>query len=201
VTGAGTALVVDRAGVLNAATAGSADGSWQGPAGIGTAQLAPGGAVAAFMPSRAVVMALMVDRSGTLCAASLDTSTGDWQGPDGVGDGGLVPGAPIIVFRQSKTVFAALMIDRGGTLNVASLDLSAGGGWQGPSCVGSARLAAGGPVSVLRQSPTVFTAFMVDRDGTLNAARLDLKAGSRWQGPAGIGNASLAPGSPVACAG
>jgi hypothetical protein len=199
--GAGTALVVDRDGVLSAATAGSAGGTWQGPVGVGPAQLAPGGAVTAFMVSRTVLMAVMVDRGGMLCAASLDTGTGGWAGPSGVGAGGLVPGAPVTVFRQSKTVFAALMIDRGGTLNVASLDVSAGGGWQGPSCVGSAMLAPGGPVSVLRQSPAVFMAFMVDRDGTLNAARLDLKAGSGWQGPAGIGSASLVPGSPVACAG
>jgi hypothetical protein len=95
----------------------------------------------------------------------------------------------------------ALMVDRDGMLNAASLDLSAGGGWQGPDAIGNASLVPGSPVTVFQHSTTVFTALMVDRDGMLNAASLDLSAGGGWQGPDAVGNASLVPGSPVAALG
>jgi hypothetical protein len=101
-------------------------------------------------------------------------------------------GIDVILLRH------ALMVDRDGMLNAASLDLSAGGGWQGPDAVGNASLVPGSPITVFQHSKTVFTALMVDRDGMLNAASLDLSAGGGWQGPDAVGNASLVPGSRVA---
>jgi hypothetical protein len=142
--------------------------------------------------------AVMVDRNGMLNAASLDLSAGTgWQGPECIGNGSLVPGSPVTVLRESATLFSALMVDRNGMLNAASLDLSAGTGWQGPECIGNGSLVPGSPVTVLRQSATLFSALMVDRNGMLNAASLDLSAGTGWQGPECIGNGSLVPGSPV----
>jgi hypothetical protein len=191
------AVMVDSHGVLNVTTlTTSGAANWQGPRGIGNANLVPGSPIAVCRQSRTVFTALMIDRDGILNIASLDTSSGaDWQGPDGIGGANLVPGSPIAVCRQSRTVFTALMIDRDGILNIASLDVASGDSWQGPLAVGSATLVAGSPITVIPRSRTLFTALMVDRDGTLNVAMLDTSSGAGWQGPDSIGNANLVPGS------
>ena len=141
---------------------------------------------------------VMVDRNGILNAATLDVATKDgWQGPDTIGNLTLVPGSPVTVFQQSPTVFAALMVDRNGILNAATLDVATKDGWQGPDTIGNLTLVPGSPVTVFQQSPTVFAALMVDRNGILNAATLDVATKDGWQGPDTIGNLTLVPGSPV----
>jgi hypothetical protein len=193
------ALTVDGNGILNAASlATTGTAAWQGPVGIGGANLVPGSRIAVFAQSKTVFTALMIDRDGILNSASLDTSAGGgWQGPAGIGGGSLVPGSPVAVLAESQTVFTALMVDRDGILNSASLDTSAGGGWQGPVALGAATLMPGSPVTVIRRSKTVVSALMVDRDGTLSVAWLDTAAGTGWQGPDGIGTARLLPGSMI----
>jgi FHA domain len=145
------ALMVDRGGVLNAATLDtSTTGGWQGPDAIGTASLVPGSPVTVFQHSTTVFTALMVDRDGVLNAATLDTSTtGGWQGPDAIGTASLVPGSLIAVVEQSETVFTALMVDRDGILNAATLNTGTGGGWRGPEAIGTAVLIPGSEVATL----------------------------------------------------
>jgi hypothetical protein len=152
-------------------------------------------------------VALMIDSRGSLNAASPGPGPGTgsgsaagWQGPVAIGTATLVPGAPVAVFQQSATVFTALMIDQDGILNSASLDTSTTPGWQGPVAIGTAILVPGAPVTVIPQAGAVFAALMVDRDGTLNVATLDTSAGTGWQGPVGVGNAGLFPGSRIAAA-
>jgi hypothetical protein len=140
-------------------------------------------------------VALSVDRNGVLNAAFLDGSSAGWQGPATFGNACLVPGSPVTVFQQSSSIYMALAVDREGTLNVFSLDVSAGAGWQGPDSVGNTSLVPGSPVTVFQQSGSTFTALMVDRNGVLNEAWLNV--GDGWQGPDTIGSACLTPGSKV----
>ena len=192
-------VMVDRNGILNAATLDLAtNDGWQGPDTIGNLTLIPGSPVTILQQSPTVFTALMVDRNGILNAATLDLATNDgWQGPDTIGNLTLIPGSPVTILQQSPTVFTALMVDRNGILNAATLDLATNDGWQGPDTIGNLTLIPGSPVTILQQSPTVFTALMVDRNGILNAATLDLATNDGWQGPDTIGNLTLVPGSPV----
>jgi hypothetical protein len=66
-------------------------------------------------------------------------------------------------------------------------------GWNGLDTIGGACLVPGSVIRVFKQSPTVFTAVMVDQDGVLNNATLDLATG--WQGPDTVGNTALVPGT------
>jgi hypothetical protein len=143
-------------------------------------------------------VALSVDRTGLLNAWTLDSGAGAvWQGPSTVGDSFLVPGSPVAIFQQSTSVLTALIVDCNGVLNVAYLDLTGGTGWQGLNTVGGANLVPGSPVTVLKQSATMFMALMVDRNGVLNVATLDAMS-NVWQGPDSLGCAILVPGSHVA---
>jgi hypothetical protein len=194
------ALMVDRNGLLNVASLDvSSSLGWQGPDSIGTGNLLVDTSMAVFQPSATTHLALMIDRTGVLNTFSLDSSsTSGWQGPITVGNATLVPGAPITVFQQTDYVYTALMVDRFGVLNSASLDTSSSLEWDEPNTLGSASLVPGSPVTVCQQSPSVFAALMVDRNGLLNVASLDLSRGAGWQGPDTIGNSRLAPGSRIA---
>jgi hypothetical protein len=189
-------LTVDSNGMLNVASV-ATGGGWRGPDPVGNAGLVPGSPITVFRQSRSVFTALMVDRDGVLNTASLDlTGRGTWRGPNPVGSSSLVPGSPVTVFQQAEMAFTALVVDRDGILNALYLDV--GGSWQGPETIGTASLLPGSPVAVVHLSRTVFAALVVDRQGILNAATLKLSKSPSWQGPDGIGTASLSPGSPVA---
>ena len=99
---------------------------------------------------------------------------------------------------MTQTMHAALTVDRNGVLNTALLDVGNGNGWQGPDTVGNASLVPGSPIAIFQQSNSIFTALMVDRNGVLNTASLDVSTGNGWQGPDTVGNASLMPGTVVA---
>jgi len=194
------ALFVDRNGMLNATSRDPIRGTaWQGPYTIGNARLVPGSRVAICQPNDTTFIALMVDAIGVLNVASLDVSTSDgWQGPDTVGSASLIPGCPVAICQPTSSLVTALMINRDGVLNVASLDMKSGKGWQGPDTVGGMGLVPGSVVTIFGASTSVFTAFMVDRNGVLNAAALDVSAGTGWQAPNTVGNSYLVPGSHVA---
>ena len=140
-------------------------------------------------------VALSVDRNGVLNAAVFGGSSGGWQGPDTVGSACLVPGSPVTVFQQTSLIYVALAVDSEGTLNVFSLNVGDGTGWQGPDSVGNTSLVPGSPVTVFQQNGSTFTALMVDRNGVLNEASLNVSDG--WKGPDTIGSACLTPGSKV----
>src|SRR5271166_60006 len=93
-----TALMVDRNGMLTAATLdASGGGGRRGADSTGNASLVPGSPVTVFQQSTTVFTALMVDRNGMLTAATLDASSGGgWQGPDSIGNASLVPGSLVV---------------------------------------------------------------------------------------------------------
>src|SRR5579864_5112156 len=104
------ALIVDRNGMLNAASLDSSAGTtWEGPDTVGNARLVPGSRVTVCQPSDTTFIALMVDTIGVLNVASLDVSTSDgWQGPDTVGSASLVPGSPVAICQPTSSVVMAL---------------------------------------------------------------------------------------------
>jgi hypothetical protein len=59
-------------------------------------------------------------------------------------------------------------------MSVAWLDLSNQKGWQGPQPFGDPHLVPGAAVAVFQQSPTVYAALTVDKNGAMNVAWLDL---------------------------
>jgi hypothetical protein len=168
------ALSVDRNGSLNYYSMDpSVSSSWQGPITIGSPCLIPGSRVTAFQFGETQFFAFVVDSNGVFNAASLDTS---------------------------DAVITALLVDRSGVLNAMSLTVGATQEWQGPLTIGGACLAPGTPVSVVSISETSFSALMVDQDGVLNTAFLDVSAGNGWDGPDTVGNAYLLPESLVSVA-
>jgi hypothetical protein len=194
------ALVVDRGGVLDVASLDlSTQAGWHGLETIGASTLVPGSPVSVLKESDTQFAALVVDRSGVLNVASLDLSTqAGWQGLETIGASTLVPGSPVSVLKVSDTQFAALVVDRSGVLNVASLDLSTQAGWHGLETIGSNTLVPGSPVAVLKETDTQFFALVVDRNGVLNAASLDLSTQDGWQGLETIGASTIVPGSSIA---
>jgi|HubBroStandDraft_6_1064221.scaffolds.fasta_scaffold686010_1 hypothetical protein len=196
------ALSVDRNGSLNYYSMDpSVSSSWQGPITIGSPCLIPGSRVTAFQFGETQFFAFVVDSNGVFNAASLDTTDENgWQGPDTVGNADFLPATPIAVFQQSDAVITALLVDRSGVLNAMSLTVGATQEWQGPLTIGGACLAPGTPVSVVSISETSFSALMVDQDGVLNTAFLDVSAGNGWDGPDTVGNAYLLPESLVSVA-
>ncbi len=195
-----TALTVDNNRALNVAWLDLSDAQgWHGPQPFGDPHLFPGAPIAVIQQRAAVFAALTVDRNGALNVAWLDLSNqSGWRGPQPFGDPHLLPGAPVAMFQQSANVFTALTVDTNGALNVAWLDLSNQNGWQGPQPFGDPHLSRGASVAVFQQSPNVFTALTVDRNGALNVAWLDLSNQNGWQGPQPFGDPHLSPGAPVA---
>jgi hypothetical protein len=196
-------LSVDRTGVLNAFADGPGAGTWQEPVLLGGPSFPPGGRVALVQQGAGGCTALAIDRTGVLNAFGYAAASAPaWQGPVLIGGRTLVPGAPIAVFQPTPAVCTALTVDRDGFLNAASLDTVAGT-WQGPDLIGLPVLVPGGPVSVAAQGAGVFLALAVGADGVLNTAVYDPGAGGpptgpgAWRGPAGSGNATLSPGTPL----
>ena len=190
-------LMIDKDGLLNIASW-DLDGnkSWAGPLTYGPGNLVPGSFVATLKLSAKVLVAMTIDRMGVLNVMSFDRA-GGWQGPDTVGNSTLIPGAPISAFKQSATTCTALSVDRDGVLNVFTNDLSAQNGWLGPDTIGSANLVPGGAISTGKVGVTIFTAIMMDRNGLLNIATLDVSNQQGWSGPSTLGNTTFLPGSRV----
>jgi hypothetical protein len=142
------ALLIDRHGVLNAATLDLTQTvGWQGLATVGNGNLVPGSAVSLLKVGATEFCALAVDRDGVLNVATLDaTSTGGWQGMHTVGGAVLEPGSNVTAIQTSSTVFVALAVDETGALNAATLDTSNGEGWQGPDTVVNGALPPGSRV-------------------------------------------------------
>jgi len=147
-------------------------------------------------------VASLVDLSGTLNVATLVASgTAEWQGPNTVGCTNLVPGSQVTVVRPSASVCMILAVDRSGLFSAFVLDPTQSQGWQGPDTVGCPSLVPGSVITAFQQSPTLFTALVIDRNGWLNTATLDAGTAAGWQGLNTVGNARLLPGSPVAVCG
>ena len=170
-------------------------GGWQGPAGFGGDHLAAGAPISpVFEQNPGVFAALSVDKQGRMNVVWLDMNQPNpgWQGPVGFGGDHLSPGAPVSpVFEQNPGVFAALSVDRQGRMNVVWLDMNQPNpGWQGPVGFGGDHLSPGAPVSpVFEQSPGVFAALTVDRNGRMNVVWLDMnQPHPGWQGPVGFGD-------------
>jgi len=197
------AFAVGQNGVLNVASLDlSTQKGWQGLETVGAGTLVPGSPVAVLRVSDTLLMALTIDCSGVLNIFSLDlTNQKGWEGPEMVGPGTLVPGSPVAVLRERDTIFAAFTVDRNGLLNIFSLDTTNQKGWQGPDTLGGGMFVPGSPVAVLKKRDTLFSAFVVDRNGVLNIFALDLNNQKGWQGPDTFGSMTLVPGAPVGVAG
>jgi hypothetical protein len=126
-----------------------------------------------FTEGQVIRMQATLDNERSNIGTTVD-GQGGWQGPQPFGDPHLVPGAAVALFQQSPTVFTALTVDKNGAMNVAWLDLSNPIGWQGPQPFGDPHLVPGAAIALFQQSPTVFTALTVDKNGAMNAAWLDL---------------------------
>ena len=200
------ALTVDQHGAMNVAWLDThlQPMRWSGPVAFGDRHLSPGGAISPiFEQSPGIFAALTVDQHGAMNVVWLDTNVEQvrWQGPVGFGDQHLVPGAPVTpVFEQSPGIFAALTVDRNGVMNVVWLDTHQEPiHWRGPVGFGGQHLAPGAPVTpVFEQSPGIFAALTVDRNGVMNVVWLDThQEPIHWRGPVGFGGQHLAPGAPV----
>jgi hypothetical protein len=194
------ALLVDENGTLTVSTS-NGSGTWSTPVGVGNAGLSPGAGGALLSVATDVLIVLMVDTSGTsgtLTAIELDLSSGvTQQSTVPIGAPTFPPGAPIGLVQQSKTSYAAVLVDLDGMLNVANVDLSGPTpSWTGPDAIGNGNLVPGSHLTVVAQGTSAISVLVVDRDGLLNIATLQIASGS-WQGPIPVGNTGLVPGSYV----
>jgi hypothetical protein len=193
------AFAVDRNGLLNTFTLDlSNQKGWHGPDTLGAPTLIPGSPVAVLEASDTLFTTLAVDRNGLLSVFTLDLCNHiTWHGPDTIGAPTLIPGSPVVVLKEKDALFTATTVDRNGSLNIFSLDLTSQRVWEGPNTLGTATLVPGSSVTVLKEMDAVFTAFAVDRRGTLNKFSLNLSNKKVWEGPDTLGTATLVPGSPV----
>ena len=191
------ALFVDENGVLTASTDGGS-GTWSTPTGVGNAGLSPGTGGALFSAGTDLLIAVMVAASGTLTATELDLSSGvAQQSVVSIGASTFLPGSPIALLQPSKTNYAAALVDLTGTLNVANVELSGPTpSWTGPDAIGNGNLVPGSYLAVITQGTARISVLVVDGDGLLNVATLEIASGS-WHGPVPVGNTGLVPGSYV----
>jgi hypothetical protein len=160
-------------------------GRWQGPLVVGKASLPypePGDAIAACKQGDKQLDVFFVGGDGGLYVAW--SVAGDvWQGPQRISPAATrvsVAGASLAAFNQSPNEVTVLFVNNEGRL--CSMFAIGGGVWHGPApAVPRARLAKPGTsVSVTRQGPGHWDAFLVNRDGSLDVYWVGAGA---WQGP------------------
>jgi hypothetical protein len=146
-----------------------------------------------------VLTGLFFDREGRLNVAWLDLADHQgWHKPQAISDPVAPAGGHVAMAKQSDTVLTALFFDRDLRLNVAWLDLTDHQGWHKPQAISGPVAPAGTALVMAKQSDTVLTALLLDRDLRLNVAWLDPADHQGWHTPQPISDPIAPAGGHVA---